>query len=134
MCLAQGHNAVTPMRLEPAVPYSRVKHSTTKLVLPLLFSKTKDRFFSSPEPIFKYTYIRNLNKTQVSDPLPLGTLIFFVILGMLANSIRSKTSIHFGLYHSLFEWFNPLFLEDKANNWTTNKFVVVRKHKSHQGR
>ena len=27
MCLAQGHNAVTPVRLEPAVPQSRVKHS-----------------------------------------------------------------------------------------------------------
>ena len=27
--LAQGHNAVTPVRLEPATPWSRVKHSTT---------------------------------------------------------------------------------------------------------
>ena len=31
MCLAQGHNAVTPVRLEPATPQSRVKHSTTAL-------------------------------------------------------------------------------------------------------
>ena len=30
MCLAQGHNAVTPVRLEPASPRSRVKHSTTE--------------------------------------------------------------------------------------------------------
>ena len=29
MCLAQGHNAVTPVRLEPAALGSRVKHSTT---------------------------------------------------------------------------------------------------------
>ena len=29
MSLAQGHNAVTPMRLEPGAPWSRVKHSTT---------------------------------------------------------------------------------------------------------
>ena len=28
--LAQGHNAVTPVRLEPAAPRSRVKHSTTE--------------------------------------------------------------------------------------------------------
>ena len=27
---AQGHNAVTPVRLEPAVPRFRVKYSTTK--------------------------------------------------------------------------------------------------------
>ena len=30
MCLAQGHNALTPVRLEPAAPRSRVKHSTTE--------------------------------------------------------------------------------------------------------
>ena len=30
MCLAQGHNAVTLERLEPAAPRSRVKHSTTE--------------------------------------------------------------------------------------------------------
>ena len=30
MCLAQGHNAVTPVRLEPAALQSRVKHSTTE--------------------------------------------------------------------------------------------------------
>ena len=32
MCLAQGHNAVMPVRLEPVAPRSRVKrHSTTAL-------------------------------------------------------------------------------------------------------
>ena len=30
MCLAQGHNAVKPVRLEPAAPLSQVKHSTTE--------------------------------------------------------------------------------------------------------
>ena len=30
MCLAQGHNAVTPARLEPAAPRAQVKHSTTE--------------------------------------------------------------------------------------------------------
>ena len=30
MCLAQGPNTVTPMRLEPTAPHSRVKHSTTE--------------------------------------------------------------------------------------------------------
>ena len=28
MCLAQGHNAVTPVSLKPTAPRSRVKHST----------------------------------------------------------------------------------------------------------
>ena len=31
MCLAQGHNAVMLVRLIPAAPWSRVKHSTTEL-------------------------------------------------------------------------------------------------------
>ena len=31
MCLAQGQNAVTPVRLETAALWSRVKHSTTEL-------------------------------------------------------------------------------------------------------
>ena len=30
MCLAQEHNSVTPVKLEPAAPYFRVKHSTTE--------------------------------------------------------------------------------------------------------
>ena len=36
MCLAQGHNTVTPVRLEPAAPRSRVKHSTTERLCSLV--------------------------------------------------------------------------------------------------
>ena len=36
MCLAQGHNAVTLVRLKPATPRSRVKHSTTEPLHSLL--------------------------------------------------------------------------------------------------
>jgi len=46
------------------------------------------------------------------------------LVGELASAIRNKTKIHFGLYHSLFEWFNPLFLEDTANKFKTNRFVT----------
>lgn len=45
------------------------------------------------------------------------------LVGDLAKAIRSKTDIHFGLYHSLFEWFNPLYLQDKANSFKTQDFV-----------
>lgn len=48
------------------------------------------------------------------------------IVGELANSIRSKTDIHFGLYHSLFEWYHPLYEKDKANNYTTQDFVRTK--------
>ena len=30
MCHVKGHNAVAPVRLEPATPLSQVKHSTTE--------------------------------------------------------------------------------------------------------
>ena len=37
-----------------------------------------------------------------------------------------RTNLHFGLYHSLYEWFNPLYLRDKANNYQTNDFVMEK--------
>ncbi|KAK6176160.1 hypothetical protein SNE40_014494 [Patella caerulea] len=45
------------------------------------------------------------------------------IVGELAASIKTNTSIHFGIYHSLYEWFNPLFIQDKKSNFTTQNFV-----------
>ena len=45
--------------------------------------------------------------------------------GELASAIRNNTDIHFGLYHSLFEWFNPMYLQDKANNFKTRNFPQV---------
>ncbi|CAJ0944795.1 unnamed protein product [Ranitomeya imitator] len=41
------------------------------------------------------------------------------LVGELADAIRRNTDLHFGLYHSLFEWFNPLFLTDKQNAFQT---------------
>ena len=40
MCLAQGHNTVTPVRLEPPAPWSRVKHSTTESLRSLVPDQT----------------------------------------------------------------------------------------------
>ncbi|OQV20299.1 Alpha-L-fucosidase [Hypsibius exemplaris] len=45
------------------------------------------------------------------------------LVGDLAAAIRSRTDLHFGLYHSLFEWFHPLYLQDKAAGWATQDFV-----------
>jgi alpha-L-fucosidase len=45
--------------------------------------------------------------------------------GDLANSVRNKTKLHFGLYHSLKEWFHPLFLSDIKNGRKTQDFVNV---------
>nr|CAB3247395.1 alpha-L-fucosidase-like [Phallusia mammillata] len=48
------------------------------------------------------------------------------LVGELATAIRSKTSIKFGLYHSMFEWFNPLYLEDSSSNFTTRNYVTQK--------
>jgi len=50
--------------------------------------------------------------------------------GDLAAAIRNYTDIHFGLYYSLFEWYHPLFLQDKANQFKTNDYMRVCVHVS----
>ena len=52
-------------------------------------------------------------------------ILYFIFSGDLANAIRSRTSINFGLYHSMFEWFHPLYLEDKQNGFKTQLFPNV---------
>ena len=51
--------------------------------------------------------------------------ISFLLTGDLAQAIRKNTNITFGLYHSLFEWFNPIYLKDQANNYMTQDYVKV---------
>ncbi|XP_020615968.1 alpha-L-fucosidase-like isoform X2 [Orbicella faveolata] len=45
------------------------------------------------------------------------------LVGDLASSIRKRTNVTFGLYYSLYEWFHPLYLKDKENNFTTQEYV-----------
>ncbi|KFM70007.1 Alpha-L-fucosidase, partial [Stegodyphus mimosarum] len=45
------------------------------------------------------------------------------LLGDLAEAIRNKTDIRFGVYHSMYEWFHPLYLLDKSNKFKTQHFV-----------
>ncbi|KAB0797377.1 hypothetical protein PPYR_08371 [Photinus pyralis] len=44
------------------------------------------------------------------------------LLGELAAAVRT-TNVRFGVYHSLYEWYNPLYLSDKGSNFTKNNFV-----------
>ncbi|NWH75303.1 FUCO2 fucosidase, partial [Piaya cayana] len=48
------------------------------------------------------------------------------LVAELATSIRNRTALRFGLYHSLFEWFNPLFLEDATSVFKTRKFPTSK--------
>lgn len=44
-------------------------------------------------------------------------------LGELASAVRNYTDLHFGLYYSYYEWFNPMWLSDKESQFTENSFV-----------
>ncbi|XP_070195357.1 alpha-L-fucosidase-like isoform X3 [Littorina saxatilis] len=48
------------------------------------------------------------------------------IVGELEEAVRSTTSLKFGMYHCLYEWINPLYLQDKANNFTTQEFPKTK--------
>lgn len=48
------------------------------------------------------------------------------LIGEFLKAIRNKTEIKFGLYHSLYEWFHPLYLKDKERNFSTRQFVTQK--------
>ncbi|KAL4714021.1 hypothetical protein ACJJTC_008375 [Scirpophaga incertulas] len=43
------------------------------------------------------------------------------LVGDLSKAVKQK-GLMFGVYHSLYEWYNPIYLEDRANNFTTHIF------------
>ncbi|XP_063297284.1 plasma alpha-L-fucosidase [Pelobates fuscus] len=48
------------------------------------------------------------------------------LVGELAEAVKNCTDLRFGLYHSLFEWFNPLFQCDKNNGFKTRLFPQAK--------
>ncbi|XP_066126213.1 tissue alpha-L-fucosidase [Saccopteryx bilineata] len=47
------------------------------------------------------------------------------LVGELGTAVR-KRNIRYGLYHSLLEWFHPLYLLDKKNGFKTQYFVTAK--------
>lgn len=41
----------------------------------------------------------------------------------LSTAIRKKQGMHFGVYYSLYEWYNPMYLEDKKNTFESSSYV-----------
>ncbi|XP_060067438.1 alpha-L-fucosidase-like [Ylistrum balloti] len=48
------------------------------------------------------------------------------LVAELATAVKKKKDMHFGVYHSLFEFFNPLYIADKNNNYKTQEFVRTK--------
>jgi len=53
-------------------------------------------------------------------------VVFLMREGDLSRAIRRLNKTRFGVYHSLYEWFNPLWLQDKQSNLTTRTFVTEK--------
>ena len=48
------------------------------------------------------------------------------IVGELEAAVKTDKRLRFGLYYSLFEWFNPLYNNDEKNNFSTSDFVTAK--------
>lgn len=86
----------------------------------LMFQSSSKECFSED---VKETYDKiELNKHQIKLNIKYKHIC---LTGELMNATR-KTNLKFGLYHSLFEWFHPLYLSDKKSGFKTQDFVNVR--------
>ena len=43
-----------------------------------------------------------------------------------ATSVQTNQTLKFGVYHSMFEWFNRGYRQDQASNWTRQDFVNTK--------
>ena len=48
------------------------------------------------------------------------------IVGEFEQAVRKSKKLHLGFYHAFYEWFNPLYVRDVANNFTTNDFARTK--------
>uniref|UniRef100_A0A915KVL1 alpha-L-fucosidase n=2 Tax=Romanomermis culicivorax TaxID=13658 RepID=A0A915KVL1_ROMCU len=67
--------------------------------------------------LFPSNYSWNWNSVDVGPHMDM--------VGQLAQSIRDE-GIKFGLYYSLFEWFNPIYLKDKSSLFSSQDYLKVK--------
>lgn len=46
-----------------------------------------------------------------------------IITAELAEACRADDRIRFGVYHSLLEWYNPMYVSDRDNEFVQSEFV-----------
>ena len=95
MCLAKGHNAVMPVRLQPAAPWSRVKHSTIESLHPPYFGflikistesyKSNMVFMIAYIPIFDDVCFVSVDVSHTSQQFFRHVKTFFCLPGLNKN-------------------------------------------------
>lgn len=48
------------------------------------------------------------------------------LVGELANAVRRKQGMRFGVYHSLMDWYHPLYMADKESGFTSARFPQAK--------
>lgn len=56
------------------------------------------------------------------------------LIDELAKAVRKNTKLKFGLYHSLFEWYNPMYLNDRQHQFAIDDFVEKKVNRRMQRR
>jgi len=48
------------------------------------------------------------------------------LIGEISRAVKASSGLHLGMYHSLFEWYNAEYVQDRSNNWTTREFAASK--------
>ena len=139
MCLAKGHKALTPVRLKPTAPWSRVKHSTTE---PLLWSGSKlfakviwrqnKKQFARKFRLIRFfisvvkTGLPGLYKHQAEDSVLLKDTTKCLWWGSNPQPLNLKSStlpLSTSLSEDFFVWFDSLCASDASEARTPQSQV-----------
>ena len=95
MCLAQGHNAVTPVRLEPAALRSRVKHSTTEPLRSLSWHMPQQNSISSAAAILRHSSLKMFSYNPLLHRLLRSCHSLLLLANIEKNQEKDKLSLEY---------------------------------------
>ena len=96
MCLAQGHNAMTTMRLESAALRSRVKHSTTEPLPSLAYHQ-----FSAND--FSMSLIEHKTYSSIERRFSVHSPILFFCYGLTCSKYKPGQAISACVLHKILD-------------------------------
>ena len=133
MCLAQGHNAVTPMRLKPAALRSPVNHSTSEPLCSQLYthelSNGPIKILGKVTKGVKTSAYLRYSKTHVKRPFLIRQKIGFQNQGEHSAILSTFLKLPFVIkifVLSILEW--PFYTGFTVHEKTSNMAVCHKKN------